>query len=204
MQRGPSITRRLVSPGEDESLTRRSHRGLCRGAICFLLLSAVFASLPMSAQGPTEYDVKAAYLYNFGKFVKWPESSTKGPQFLICVLGSDPFKGSLESTVAGEKVNDKPAVVLHLNSTRNASACNILFISRTEEHEVRRVLESIDISGTLTVSDIPGFAAEGGMIEFVNQAGRIRFTINLASAQQAGLNVSSELLKVASSVRGHP
>lgn len=181
--------------------TRISYFALSR-AICYLMLVLFFAPA-LFAQ--SEYDVKAAYLYNFGKFVKWPESSTKGPQFLICVLGEDPFNGALESTVAGEKVNDKSAVVVHLDATRNASACNILFISRSEERRARRILDSIDITGTLTVSDIPGFLDdERGMIEFVNQGGRIRFNINLGAVQQAGLTMSSELLKVASYVKGKP
>jgi hypothetical protein len=169
------------------------------------LVLLLCAATPLVAQSqPTEYEVKAAYLYNFGKFVKWPEASTKGPQFLICVLGEDPFAGSLDSVVAGEKVNGKPAVVLHLDSSRNASPCNILFLSRSEDRHVRRILESIDQTGTLTVSDIPDFSDEGGMIEFVNQDGRIRFKINVAAAEQAGLNVSSELLKVASALKGKP
>ena len=170
-----------------------------------LVLLTVLSSLPVLAQSnPTEYDVKAAYLYNFGKFVKWPESATKGPNFLICVIGEDPFRGALTATVTGEKVNGKPATVVHLDSSRGASDCNILFISRSERYRVRRELESIDAAGTLTVSDIPGFTDDGGMIEFVNQSGRIRFDINLAAAQQAGLNLSSELLKVASAVKGKP
>ena len=172
--------------------------------VCLLLALLTAFSTPARAQSPGEYDVKAAYLYNFGKFVRWPESATKGPQFLICVLGDDPFNGTLQSTVAGEMVNGKPAVVEHLTSARNASPCNILFISRSERNRVRHILDSIDIGGTLTVSDISGFAEEGGMIQFVNEDGRIRFTINLPAAERAGLNMSSELLKVASAVKGHP
>jgi hypothetical protein len=205
MQRARHIATTVVSPSEGF--------GPSRGTVCFAFLRAalfvlmfpVLLAPSMSAQAPpSEYDVKAAYLYNFGKFVKWPESSTKGAQFTICVLGDNPFKGALASIVAGEKVNGKPAVVVHPESGRSASDCNILFITRAEQHRVRRILESLDVGGTLTVSDIPGFVEDGGMIQFVNQGGRIRFTINIAAAQQAGLSVSSELLKVASSVKGSP
>lgn len=185
-----------------ERLTWQSRHFFVRCLVVALFAAALCVNL--FAQAPSEYDVKAAYLYNFGKFVKWPQDSTKGPQFLICVLGDNPFNGSLQSVVAGEKVNGKPATVVDLNSARDASPCNILYISRSEERRARHILESIDVRGTLTVSDIPGFLDDGGMIQFVNEGGRIRFDINVAAAQQAGLNLSSELLKVANAVRGHP
>ncbi len=171
-----------------------------------VVLFALFcAALPVygadSTERPTESQVKAAYLYNFGKFVRWP-AGAKPETFDICILGKNSFEAALRETVQSESIDGKTIVARNIASVQDASNCRILFISAPEESRVKIILSTIKRTGILTVSDIPGFAAHGGMIELVSQEGRIRFEVNLAAVNQAGLTVSSELLKVAVKVVG--
>jgi hypothetical protein len=170
-----------------------------------LLALAFFGSTGILAQQPkpSEYQVKATYLYNFGRFVKWPGTvpTGKGDSFSVCVLGQDPFGPILDSTLAGEALDGKPVVLRRISKPQDAGDCRILFISSAEEKHLKEILAALDESGVLTVSDMPGFARRGGMIQFVLEGDRVRFEINLASAENARLVLSSELLKVASSVK---
>src|SRR6266852_5504528 len=152
---------------------------------------------------PSEYQVKAAYLYNFGRFVKWPPglAAGKGDSFSICVLGQDPFGPTLDSTLAGETLGGKPLTVKRISTPRDAGECRILFISSTEENHLNEILVALDESGILTVSDMPAFSRRGGMIQFVLEGDKVRFEINLTKAETAKLTLSSELLKVATTVR---
>ena len=152
---------------------------------------------------PNEYQVKATYLYNFGRFVKWPETAPagKGDSFSVCVLGQDPFGPILDATLAGEALDGKPVVLRRLAKPHGAGECRILFISSTEEKHLKEILNELNESGVLTVSDMPGFTRRGGMIQFVLEGDRVRFEINLASAESSRLVLSSELLKVAASVK---
>ncbi len=164
-----------------------------------------FAATGLLAQQPkpSEYQVKAAYLYNFGRFVKWPAgvAAGKGDSFAVCVLGQDPFGSTLDSTLAGEALDGKPVVIRRIARPQDAADCRILFVSSTEEHHLKEILAAIDQASVLTVSDIPGFSRRGGIIQFIAEGDRVRFEINLASAESARLVLSSELLKVAAAVR---
>lgn len=151
---------------------------------------------------PTESQVKAAYLYNFGKFVRWQPPAPGSDSFDICVLGKNPFGSTLETTVAGEKIDGKGIVVKNISSVAETVHCQILFIGSSEESRLKSILGPTRQSNLLTVSDIPGFAQRGGMIELVNEEGRIRFAVNVAAISDARLTVSSELLKVAVKVIG--
>src|SRR6185503_7081447 len=153
-----------------------------------------------SAQPPaTEYQVKAAYLLDFGKFVTWPaETSPKNSEaFSICVLGDDPFGTILDNTIRGEKINGKPVTARRVHSLQQATGCHVLFVSDSGERLSRNTISALNKSGMLTVSDAHGFWENGGMIQFVFSGNRIRFEVNLDAAQEAGLTLSSELLKVA-------
>jgi YfiR/HmsC-like len=161
----------------------------------------------LSAQGqrpkPTEYEVKAAYLYNFGKFIEWPASSIQvgGDSFAICVLGQDPFGAALESAIANETLAGKRVVARQIDRARDAAECRVLFISSSEERRLKEILASLGRASVLTVSDLPEFTQQGGMVQFVLQGDRVRFEVNSASAERAGLTLSSDLLKVAVNVR---
>jgi hypothetical protein len=171
-----------------------------------LLIAGALAGAPMlcgQTSKPNEYEVKAAYLYNFARFVEWPASAraAKGDVFAICVLGRDPFGPALDAIVAGETLTGKPVQAKRISNPQDAANCRVLFISSSEESRLNEVLTALDKTGVLTVSDIPQFSKRGGIIQFVLDGNRIRFEVNLASAQGAGLSLSSELLKVAITVR---
>jgi len=170
-----------------------------RPSVVLYLLVTSFFSLLSSAQTRTgtEAEVKAAYLFNFGKFVRWVRPA--GEAFPICIYGKDPFAGLLEATVSGEKIDGKPVVARRITSPQEAASCRVLFIGRADPDQVKKLMESAG-QGVLTVSDTQDFLKQGGMIEFVNDQNRIRFEVNLAAADKAGLTLSSELLKVASAV----
>jgi hypothetical protein len=150
---------------------------------------------------PSEHDVQAAYLYNFGRFVEWPAGAIPQDRFAVCVLGADPFGKTLDGVLDGLSIGGRRVVARRMATSDAASGCQILFISASEEKQLYATLESLKSRSILTVSDIPQFAQRGGMIQFVTVANRVRFEINLARAQQAGLAIRSDLLKVALVVR---
>ena len=117
------------------------------------------------------------------------------------MFGQDPFGAILDSTLAGETLDGKPVVLRRISKPQDAMECRILFISSTEEKHLKEILAALDRDGVLTVSDMPGFTRRGGMIQFVLDGDKVRFEVNLASAENSKLVLSSELLKVAASVR---
>jgi len=179
--------------------------GLWRGLRHIALVWIVFASIGAQAQAsrPTDYQVKAAYLYNFSRFVEWPAKGTtvKDDSFTICVLGQDPFGATLDNILTGETVGSRSVAARRVTSAQELAGCQILFVSSSEESRLGKVMESLNKAAVLTVSDMPQFSQRGGMIQFVLEGNRVRFEVNLVAAQNAGLALSSELLKVATVVR---
>lgn len=176
-----------------------------RPLLASLFLCALFASWTLEAQAPaaSEFQVKAAYLYNFGRFVSWPDQNpseaTEG--FEICVLGTDPFGPTLDTTLASAVIGGKAVTAKRITKPQDFDNCRILFISSSEERRLKEILTTLNNASVLTVSDIPRFSERGGMIGFVLDGNRIRFDVNLSTAQNARLMLSSELLKVATNVR---
>ncbi len=166
----------------------------------------VVPSLWAQGSKPTDYDVKAAYLYNFGGFVEWPAKARadNGDSFTICVLGQDPFGSALDAALAGETIAGKNVAVKRIPRPRDAVNCRILFISSSEDSQLKQVLAALDDTSVLTVSDLPQFSRRGGMVQFVLDGNRVRFEVNLTPADHAGLTLSSELLKLAVQVRRSP
>jgi hypothetical protein len=171
---------------------------LRRAGLPALLLALLLAVPGMaSAQTAEEYEVKAAFLYNFAKFVDWPPESFPDPNSLkICVLGDDPFGGSLQ-TVAGEQVGGHKLQVVRMDSTSRLAGCQILFISRSEREHIPQILAAIKGSPVLTVGDTQKFADDGVIINFILEGSKVRFEINTGSADRAGIRISSKLLQLA-------
>jgi YfiR/HmsC-like len=196
-------------PRSEGRIPGASHGGLLAGYLRLLavrffpafLLALFIASIITRSEAqetrPTESQVKAAYLFNFGRFVRWPVPADSVDSLQICVLGKNSFGTVLDATVKGESISGKPVTTRNIPSMREADGCHILFISMSEEARLSTVLASAKRLPALTVSDIPRFAERGGMIGLVNQADRIRFEVNVAPVEDSGLTVSSELLKVA-------
>lgn len=164
---------------------------------CLILLPAVFAQQPK----PQEYQVKAIYLYNFSKFVQWPPATGSKDSFAICIIGRDPFGTALDSVLVGEKIEQKTMEARRIMDVQDAAKCQILFIAASESARVKQILSSLGKNSVLTVSDMPDFSQNGGMIQFMVQDNKVRFEVNLPAADKAGLVLSSQLLKVASAVK---
>ncbi len=183
---------------------RRSHPFVPWALVLIILLSPT-THLNAQAARPTPIQVEAAYLFNFGKFVRWPiEKNPSSDSFGICILGKDPFGAVLDSTVAGERIGGKHITVGKLSRMQEASDCSVLYISSSEEDRLGSVLAAAQRLSLLTVSDIPHFAERGGIIGLVAQQNKIRFEVNRTVAEQSNLALSSELLKIATRVIDNP
>jgi len=155
--------------------------------------------LAAQAARPSEYQVKAVFLFNFAQFVDWPAEAVADSQapLTIGVLGENPFGDVLDATVRGERRGARSFVVRRYQRVEDIKICDILFISRPEGDRPEGVLADLKRRPILTVSDADGFAEHGGMIGFVTDRNRIRLKINLGVVQAAHLTISSKLLRVA-------
>ncbi|NJA07089.1 YfiR family protein [Methylococcaceae bacterium WWC4] len=165
--------------------------------VCGWVLSTAHADEPN-----LEYKIKAAYLYNFTKFITWPNNP--GPSFNICLIGDNPF-GNLLDTLETKTVADKPIRLRHLDSLKQAQDCQILYAEKTEQRidvNLTGVLLVGNLGKTLTVSSQPFFAESGGMIGFVLDDEKVRLHINLKALKQSGLSISAKLIEVATLVEG--
>lgn len=164
-----------------------------------LMFAAAVAPTTARAEGsaPPEYQVKAAYLFNFAKFVEWPawafESDTS--PLVIGVLGNGAFLHDLESTIQNKKINNHPVIVRTVESASEFKSCHILFLSDAEKRRWGEIQNTLADAPVLTVSENNDrFLAEGGMINFVLEQKMVRFEISNANAKKAGLQISSKLL----------
>jgi hypothetical protein len=172
-------------------------------ATALLLIVSLVGSTRVAGQGSGEYSVKAAFLYNFAKFVDWPADAGNGTgAIVIGILGDDPFGGTLDQVVAGKTVNGSRLAVTRLKFGQDLRRCHILFIGASEHKRLPQIFQSLNGAGVLTVSDMEQFHQQGGMIRFVIEQSKVRFEINVAAAEKAGLKVSSKLLALAKSVIG--
>lgn len=165
-----------------------------------LLVFALWAAAGVRGAEPTrEYDLKAVFLYNFATFAEWPESAfaQKDTPLVIGVLGDDPFGPVIDQVVADEMVNGRRLVVQRYRRIQDIQQCHILFVSRSEADRLERVLGYVKDKPILMVSDIERFAATGGMVGFINQGNRVQLEVNARAVKDAGLTLSSKLLRLA-------
>jgi hypothetical protein len=170
-----------------------------------LLTPLLSASLAFPAPTPpTDYEVKAACIYNFANFVEWPASRPGAGEFVITILGQDPFGGVLEETLRGKAIGDRPITVRRVDDLGGLDGSQILFVSDSESGRLPEVLSSLDGAAVLTVGEMDQFAERGGIIRFRMDKSRVQIEINVATAERAGLKISSELLKLARIVGRRP
>jgi uncharacterized protein DUF4154 len=189
----------LLRPQVQDLQFRRGLR--MAGWFLFALVAVALFCAIAAAQSdqPGEYEVKAAFLFNFTKFVEWPENAFVDPHapIVIGVIGDDPFGESLVRIVAGQKAQGRSIEVVKYRYGDNLRRCHVLFISASERQHRAPLLASLQEASVLTVSDIDGFAEAGGAIQFVMQENRVRFVVNLEVATQGKLRVSAKLLALA-------
>lgn len=168
--------------------------------VLLLLISfAAVASVRAQDSAPTEYQLKAVFLYNFAKFIDWPPGSFATPQspFLICILGADPFGSAIDDTLKNKTVGDRPLVVERAKESAEVRHCQIVFISASEKHRLPEILIALQGANALVVGDTDGFADTGGTVQLMLEQNHIRFAINTNAADSAGLRISSKLLALA-------
>jgi hypothetical protein len=184
---------------------RSKRRFLClRFVVCFLLLNALHPGVA-SVQGETasEYELKAAMLFNLTRFVEWPSAAYSDSQAptVLCILGRDPFGASLTSLTAERAVNGRAVVIRHAAKNRELQACHVLYISSSERKDLVQIIKTLKGANVLTVGEMTQFAARGGMIQFSLEEKQVRFAINLDAAARADLKISSRLLVLARIVK---
>jgi hypothetical protein len=151
---------------------------------------------------PTEYEVKAAYIYNFAKFVEWPAKLKERDDLIhVCVLGDDLF-GPAFATIEDKPVGERKIGIRRLTSLQHVGCCEILFICNSEESELDRIVEAVKGSPILTIGDTNGFTQHEVMINFYMENKKVLFEINPRAAIRSGLKISSVLLRIARIIGG--
>ena len=161
-----------------------------RAVVPVVVLTA--AAILQSQDVPLEYQIKAAYLLNFVKFVTWPPDSQAGP-LMICVAVNNPFGEALNETLRNETVNARPLTSRVI--VEPEAGCHGLFVPHTAAGTP--YLRAARNAPMLTVGETPNFIAEGGIINFVIEEGTVRFQISPGAAERADLRISSHLLRLA-------
>jgi hypothetical protein len=199
----PALVRRLKPDSQVEFGCRAFFPGFnARKLWQIALLFTVFSALVNNAwaqQQPSEYELKAAFLFNFAKFVDWPPEAfakTNSP-IVIGILGQNVFGDTLEKIINDRKVNNRSFQFRHFDSATEATNCQILFISSSEKNDFAKIVGSLHDASILTVSEADGFLKAGGMINFLIDGKNIRFQISDEAAKKARLKISSKLLSLA-------
>jgi len=165
-----------------------------------LLLASpcVRARAENATPAPSEYQVKAAFLYNFVKFVDWPDTAIDPREpIVLCVLGKDPFSGELDRAIEGKSINGHRVAARHIADAAAARSCQVLFVTASESSRVTEIVKTIRVSSVLIVGEFDRFSERGGMINFVMDGKKVRFQINAKAAADADLKISSKLLQLA-------
>ncbi len=169
-----------------------------RRAVAVLLLLGAPLMATASAQTPTEYQVKAAFLYNFAKFIQWPsDAQADEGAFVITILGRDPFGSALDDTLQGKTIDNRKISLRRVSRPEDVGSSRILFVGDSERDRLAQILKQIGTRAVLTVGEMNQFAERGGVIRFKMDQDRIRFEINVAAAERSRLRISSQLLKLA-------
>jgi hypothetical protein len=181
----------------EEKIARSGRRAAHRR--CTPLLVALFcASAAQGQPQASEVSLKSAFLYKFIHYAEWPAEALgePGSPISMCVIGHDDVAQVLEGAVSGRTSHDRPVVVRRLSRADQASGCHLLFVGASEAAQIDQALAQVAGQPTLTVGDVGGFARRGGIINFTRTGSRLGFEINRGAAARAGLQLSSQLLKL--------
>ncbi len=160
------------------------------------LLKTAFLALLVTFPGlcaPREYEIKAAFIYNFLRYIEWPNPRAG---LTVGILGEEPFEGGLEQ-FQQKPLAGKSITVKSLKSGKDARSCDVVFISASEAGQVDNLLGNLKGAPVLTISDLPSFVEKGGQIGFTTERNRVRFIVNTDALTQSELKASSNLLKLA-------
>jgi len=180
---------------------KHHHRFLRFLLLCPFFFVGSFGLLRAEEVGQ-EYQLKAAFLVNFSRFITWPEQSflSEQQEITFCIAGKNPFGATL-SSVESKKINGRNIKVVYADSLQRLPQCHLLYVSSSEKNDLAFLLTRIGRHPVVTVSDLPGFVAAGGSIEFVIKDDRLSFIINNSELKQRGIQASAAMLDLAASVR---
>ena len=178
---------------------------ICVRAFLLLALAAALAwpaDIRAQSAQQREYEIKAAYLYNFINYIDWPADALPpvGGTITIGIVGENPFGPALDP-LNGKQIKGRTLAVKQVATAKDLEQCQIVFICTSEKNRLSEIFGQLKESKVLTVSEIDGFAAQGGVINFISERNKVRFEINPDAAKRLGLTISSELLKLARLVK---
>ena len=199
--RGPGAAGKTVSSFEDSAFLKATW-----GRIRVLVLVMLFpcSQALLGAEPVREYQIKAAFLYNFAKFVEWPASALANGNspIVIGVLGKNPLGDELEKVVKGKTVNGHPLIVKRSPKLEELQSCHLIFAGAEEEKRLPELFAALRDSSVLTVGESQQFGELGGMINFVLEGDKVRFEIDVEVAGRVGLKINAQLQKLAKAVHG--
>jgi hypothetical protein len=181
----------------------RISSSMLRGSVLAVFLMAMSAALLPNADAGQrlrgEYEVKAAFIYNFLKFIEWPLPSASAEDFRICLTGAVPVSAAFEA-LDRQYTGGKRLAVHRPDTAAQMRACHVLFIASSEGHRLPAILETLSGANTLTIGDTEGFGRKGVIINFYIMDKKVGFEINADAARRAGLKISAKLMKIAGTV----
>lgn len=184
----------------------RARRAICTSVLAAVLIPVLTSvKMPEGATRPdsaAEYRVKAAFLFNFAKFVEWPAKTFKDEKesMTFCTVGEDPFRGTLDEVVSGKMIGPRSIRILHYQQPTDVHGCQVLFIGSEQKKNIASILDHLKYSAVLSVGESYGFAQQGGIIGFILEDDKLRFAINLDVARSEQLRISAKLLSLAKTV----
>ena len=166
--------------------------------IGFVAVAACLAGHLHAQAAASEEDIKAAFLFNFAKYVTWPPKAFTDNKIRICVMSDAAFARKVDATIGGETLDGRAVIRPPAPAIQDiARSCHILFVGASEASRTAELLAAVRGFPVLTVGETEAFAARGGMVTFVKDGDRVRFDINASEGERVGLGVSSRLLRLA-------
>jgi len=161
-----------------------------------VLIGALMMIMSFQSAWAQKEKFHSIFIYNFSKYVKWPDDQSSG-KFVIGVFGSSSIMKDLEAMASNKKVNGVSIEVKQFNSTTGIGECNILYVSASESEKIAEVIRATSSKPVLLVTDKPGLAKKGAAINFVEKEGKVKFELNQQNAESRGLKVSGSLTSLA-------
>ena len=183
---------------------RMSTKNLARALLGAVVALAAITVPTVGQSTADEYRVKSAFLFHFVQLVDWPEDALGGAgnPLTMCTLGEDPFHGALESTTEGRTVSSRAVRVRHAKQSQELKGCQLIFIGSAEGKDTGALLALLKNDPVLTIGESEGFLEQGGVIRLFIEENKVRFEVDLDTAQRARLKISSRLLLLAKRVIG--
>lgn len=183
-------------------MNERKRIGRCWIALCIGFFAPLFGPQSAKAQAIGEYQVKAAYLYSFAKFIDWPPGTFTNATdpIRLCILSDRPFEAQLIQIAGNKQIAGHPVLVTLIQDGKQSRNCQELFISSSQSQEIPKIIDDLRGTSVLTVGETNDFVEQGGIINFIVLGDHVQFQVNQKAATQARLHMSSQLLSVAKHV----